>query len=182
VEADVYVWRCALLVVHARKEEEDERTCVLRCVACRGACGRARVSRPSLRAFRVPQVVQRRHVNLSRLAPTFSEVGCAYGVLVSTARPSSSLHQVDVCTSLVVHGKIIAALSVKGPPHCSTHSASAPSHLPAQQLGTVYLTLHEALNPLTLSKDYLNPFYFQSHTLAFHSQLQHVINLCNAPL
>ena len=31
------------------------------------------------------------------------------------------------------------------------------------------------------------PFYFQSHTLAFHSQLQHVIllpciNLCNAPL
>jgi len=32
-----------------------------------------------------------------------------------------------------------------------------------------------------------NPFYFQSHTLAFHSQLQHVIllpciNLCNAPL
>ena len=38
---------------------------------------------------------------------------------------------------------------------------------------------------VTLSKDYLNPFYFQSHTVAFHSQLQHVIplpciNLCNA--
>jgi len=48
-------------------------------------------------------------------------------------------------------------------------------------------TLYEALIPLTLSIDYLNPFYFQSHTLAFHSQLQHVIplpciNLCNAPL
>jgi len=48
-------------------------------------------------------------------------------------------------------------------------------------------TLYEALIPLTLSKDYLNPFYFQSHILAFHSQLQHVIplpciNLCNAPL
>jgi len=26
--------------------------------------------------------------------------------------------------------------------------------------------------PLTLSKDDLNPFYFQSHTLAFHSHLQ----------
>ena len=38
-------------------------------------------------------------------------------------------------------------------------------------------TLYEALNPLILSKDYLNPFYFQSHTLAFHSQLQHVIPL-----
>jgi len=38
-------------------------------------------------------------------------------------RPGSSLHQVDVCISLVIHGKIIAALSVKGPPHCSTHSA-----------------------------------------------------------
>jgi len=54
-----------------------------------------------------------------------------------------------------------------------------------QQLGAVYLTLYEALNPLTLSKDYLNPSYF--HTLVFHSQLQHVIplpciNLCNAPL
>jgi len=66
-------------------------------------------------------------------------------------------------------------------------SASVPLHLPVQQLGTVYLTLYEALNPLTLSKDYLNPFYFQSHTLAFHSQLQHVIpfpciNLCNVPL
>ena len=40
---------------------------------------------------------------------------------------------------------------------------------------------------ITLSKDYLNPFYFQSHTLAFHSQLQHAIplrciTLCNAPL
>jgi len=37
------------------------------------------------------------------------------------------------------------------------------------------------------TKTYLNPFYFQSHTLAFHFQLQHVIphpciNLCNAPL
>jgi len=69
----------------------------------------------------------------------------------------------------------------------SSSSASAPSHLPVQQLGTVYLTLYEALNPLTLSKDYLNPFYFQSHTLTFHSQLQHLIplpciNLCNAPL
>jgi len=69
----------------------------------------------------------------------------------------------------------------------SSSSASAPSHSPVQQLGTVYLTLYEALNQLTLSKDYLNPFYFQSHTLAFHSQLQHVIplrciNLCNAPL
>jgi len=53
-------------------------------------------------------------------------------------------------------------------------SASAPSHSPVQQLGTVYLTLYEALNPLTLSKDYLNPFYFQSYTLAFHFQLQHV--------
>jgi len=56
-----------------------------------------------------------------------------------------------------------------------------------QQLGAVYLTLYEALNPLTLSKDYLNPSYFQSHTLVFHSQLQHVIHLpcinsCNAPL
>ena len=66
-------------------------------------------------------------------------------------------------------------------------SASAPSHSPVQQLGAVYLTLYEALNPLTLSKDYLNPFYFQSHTLTFHSQLQHVIplpciNLCNTPL
>jgi len=40
-----------------------------------------------------------------------------------TARLQSSLHQVDVCTSLVFHGKIIAALGVKGPPHCSTHSA-----------------------------------------------------------
>jgi len=65
-------------------------------------------------------------------------------------------------------------------------SASAPSHSPVQQLGTVYLTLYEAPNPSTLSKDYLNPFYFQSHTLAFHYQLQHVIplpciNLCNAP-
>jgi len=34
---------------------------------------------------------------------------------------------------------------------------------------------------------YGNTFYIQSHTLAFHSQLQHVIplpciNLCNAPL
>jgi len=40
---------------------------------------------------------------------------------------------------------------------------------------------------VTLSKDYLNAFYFQSHTLALHSQLQHVIplpciNLCNVPL
>ena len=66
-------------------------------------------------------------------------------------------------------------------------SASAPSHSQAQQLGAFYLTLYEALNPLTLSTDYSNPFYFQSHTLAFHSQLQHVIplpciNLCNAPL
>ena len=63
----------------------------------------------------------------------------------------------------------------------------AASHSPVQQLGTVYLTLYEALNPLTLSKDYFNHFYFQFHTLAFHSQLQHVIplpciNLCNAPL
>jgi len=52
---------------------------------------------------------------------------------------------------------------------------------------SVYQTLYEALNPLTLSKDYLNPFYFQCHTLAFHSQLLHVlplprINLCNALL
>jgi len=87
-----------------------------------------------------------------------------------------------VCTSLVVHGKIIAALGVKGPPHLIVHalgssSASAPSHSPVQQLGTVYLTLYEALNLLTLTKDYLNPFYFQSHTLAFHFQLQHVIPL-----
>jgi len=42
-------------------------------------------------------------------------------------------------------------------------------------------------SPSILSKGYLNAFYFQSHTLAFHSQLQHVIplpciNLCNAPL
>ena len=69
----------------------------------------------------------------------------------------------------------------------SSSLASVLSHSPVKQLGTVYLTLYEALNPLTLSKDYLNPFYFQSHTLAFHSQLQHVIplpciDLCNAPL
>jgi len=43
--------------------------------------------------------------------------------LQGTERPGCSLHQVDVCTSLVVHGKIIAALGVKGPPHCSMHSA-----------------------------------------------------------
>ena len=43
--------------------------------------------------------------------------------LQGIARPGSSLHQGDVCTSLVVHGKITAALSVKGPLHCSTHSA-----------------------------------------------------------
>jgi len=54
-------------------------------------------------------------------------------------------------------------------------------------LGTVCLTLCEVLNLSTLSKDDLNPFYFLSHTLAFHSQLLHVlplprINLCNAPL
>jgi len=60
-------------------------------------------------------------------------------------------------------------------------------HSPVQQPGTVNLTLYEAPNPLTLSKDCLNPVYFQSHTLACHSQLQHVIplpciNLCNAPL
>jgi len=62
----------------------------------------------------------------------------------------------------------------------------APSETYIQQPGTVYLTLYEALNPLTLSKGYLNPSYVQSHTLAFHSHLQHVIplpciNLCNAP-
>jgi len=66
-------------------------------------------------------------------------------------------------------------------------SASAPSHSPVQQLGTVYLTLYEVLNPLILLKDYLNPFYFQSYTLAFRFQLELVIplaciNLCNAPL
>jgi len=43
--------------------------------------------------------------------------------LQGTARPGSSVHQVDVCISLVVHGKIIAALGVKGPPHTFTHSA-----------------------------------------------------------
>jgi len=83
--------------------------------------------------------------------------------LQGTARPGSSLRQVDVWTSLVVHSKIITVFDVKGPPHCSTHSArsaSAPSHSPVQQLGTVYLTLYKALNPLTLSKDYLNHFYF----------------------
>ena len=52
-------------------------------------------------------------------------------------------------------------------------------HLTRAQLGTVYLTLYEALKPVTLFKNYLNPFYF-------HSQLQQVIplpciNLCNAP-
>ena len=66
-------------------------------------------------------------------------------------------------------------------------SASAPSHSPVQRLGTVCLTLCEVLNLSTLSKDDLNPFYFLSHTLAFHSQLLHVLplphfNLCNAPL
>ena len=35
---------------------------------------------------------------------------CLQGI----ARPGSSLHQVDVCTSLVVHGKIIAALTSRG--------------------------------------------------------------------
>jgi len=33
------------------------------------------------------------------------------------------------------------------------------------------------LNLSTLSKDDLNPFYFLSHTLAFHSQLLHVLPL-----
>ena len=66
-------------------------------------------------------------------------------------------------------------------------SASASSHSPVRRLGTVCLTLCEVLNLSTLSKDDLNPFYFLSHTLAFHSQLLHVlplprINLCNTPL
>jgi len=136
--------------------------------------------------FRVSVVSVILSVLLSRCPETANSAR-----LQGTARPGSSLHQVDVCTSLVVHGKVIAALGVKG--HTSlfhalgSNSASAPSHSPVQQLETVYLTLYEALNPLTLSKDYLNPFYFQSHTLAFHFQLQHVIplpciNLCNAPL
>ena len=66
-------------------------------------------------------------------------------------------------------------------------SASAPSHSPVRRLATVCLTLCEVLNLSTLLKDDLNPFYFLSHTLAFHSQLLHVlplprVNLCNAPL
>jgi len=40
------------------------------------------------------------------------------------------------------------------------------------------LTLYEALYPLTLSKDYLSPFHFQSQ----HVILLPCINLFNAPL
>jgi len=109
------------------------------------------------------------------------------------ARPGSSLHQVDVCTSLVVHGKIIAALSVKGHlivPRTRLEFGKRTFAFAGPGLGTVCLTLCEVLNLSTLSKDDLNPFYFLSHALAFHSQLLHVLPLprincvtrpCNVP-
>jgi len=54
-----------------------------------------------------------------------------------------------------------------------------------QEVGAILRT--DTSRTYSLSKDHLNPFYFQSHSLTFHSQLQHVIplpciNLCNAPL
>ena len=65
-----------------------------------------------------------------------------------------------------------------------------PSRAVTSQLGQLSLaSLRGRLikYQLRLVLDDLNPFYFLSHTLAFHSQLLHVlplpsVNLCNAPL
>jgi len=73
---------------------------------------------------------------LHGLAPVYIKSMCV-PVSLSTAR--SSLHSAS-------RGHLIVPLG--------SSSASTPSHSLVQQLETVYLTLYEALNPLTLSKDY----------------------------
>ena len=99
---------------------------------------------------------------------------CVVGRLIASGRPALS-----------------PPLATRRPASRRDSRDTAPVIYSHRACDATYNTLYEALNPLTLSKDYLNPFYFQSHTLitlAFHSQLQHVIPLtcinylCNVPL
>jgi len=112
----------------------------------------------------------------------------------AAAAGGSGLRKISGRTCVV--GRLIASgrpalcppLATRRPASRRDSRDTAPVIYSHRAADATYNTLYEALNPLTLSKDYLNPFYFQSHTLAFHhSQLQHVIplsciSLCNAPL